>query len=162
MNGLDAALIIFLAVVTLLGLIQGLVKMVLPVIGIIVGVLVAGRYYDAVAHRVLSSHSDSAYVISFVVIVLIFVIAAVILAYLLHKTLSLIFLGWADRLLGGIVCLVMGSLFLGAVLALLLKYSLAVPSIEDSAVASFLVDKFPLSLSFMPGEFDVAKKFFHH
>jgi len=161
MNWLDIALAIFLALAALLGLSQGLVKMILPVIGLLIGVIVAGRYYDALAHRVLSSHSNAAYVISFVLIVIIFLIAAVILAYILQKTLSLILLGWADRLLGGLLCLVVGSLFVGTVLALLLKYSLAVPSIEESEVASFLVDKSPITLSFLPGEFDEVKRFFH-
>ena len=161
MNWLDVTLVLFLALATLLGLSRGLVKIVLPAIGLMVGVIVAGRYYDALAHRVLSSHSNAAYVIAFVLIVTIFLIAAVILAYILQKTLSLILLGWADRLLGGLLCLVIGSLFVGTVLALLLKYSLAVPSIEESAVASFLVDKFPMTLSLMPREFEGVKSFFH-
>jgi membrane protein required for colicin V production len=162
MDWLDIALAIFLALAALLGLSQGLVKMVLPVIGLLVGVIVAGRYYDALAHRIFSSHSATAYVIAFVLIVVVFLIAAVILAYVLHKMLSLVLLGWIDRLLGGILCLVVGSLFAGAVLALLLKYSLAVPAVKESAVASFLVNKFPLALSFMPGDFNGVKDFFRH
>ena len=161
MNWLDVTLVLFLALATLLGLRQGLIKIVLAAIGLTVGIIAASRYYDALAHRVFSSHSDTAYIFSFVLIVIVFLIIAVILAYFLQKTLSKIFLGWADRLLGGLLCLVIGSLFAGAILALLLKYSLAVPSIEDSAVASFLVDKFPLALSLMPGEFESVKSFFH-
>src|SRR4030042_430357 len=161
MNWLDISLVLFLALATLLGLSQGLIKIVLPGIGLTVGVILAGRYYDALAHRVFSSHSDAAYIASFVLIVIVFLIIAVILGFLLKKTLSKIFLGWADRLLGGLLCLVISSIFLGTILALLLKYSLAVPSIEDSAVASFLVDKFPLALSLLPGDFESVKSFFH-
>lgn len=161
MNWLDIALAIFLALAALLGLSRGLVKIVLPAIGLMVGIIAAGRYYDILAHGVLSSHSTTAYIIAFVFIVVIFVIAAVIVAYILQKALSLVLLGWIDRLAGALLCLVVGSLFVGAVLALLLKYSLAVPSIEESAVASFLVDKFPITLSLMPGEFESVKSFFH-
>ncbi len=161
MNWLDLILVIVLALATLLGLSRGLVKIVIPSIGLTLGIYVAGVYYDAGAHRVFSSHSNTAYILSFVLIVLIFLIAAIILAYFLQKILSKIFLGWADRLLGGLLCLVISSLFVGAILALLLKYSLAVPTIEESSVASFLVDKFPLALSIMPGDFDSAKNFFH-
>ncbi len=162
MNWLDVILVLFLALVTLLGLSRGLIKIILPAIGLMVGILAAGRYYDALAHRVFSSHSNAGYVLSFVLIVIIFMIAAVILANILHKTLSLIQLGWIDLLAGALLCLAISSLFAGAILAVLLKYSLAVPTIEDSAVASFLVDKFPMSLSFLPGDFKDVKSFFHN
>ena len=161
MNWLDVTMVLFLALSTLLGLSRGLMKIVLPAIGLMVGVIVAGRYYDALAHRVFSSHSNAAYVLSFVIIVIIFMISAVILAYILQKTLSAILLGWIDRLAGALLCLAISGLFAGAILALLLKYSLAVPTIEESAVASFLVDKFPFSLSFLPGDFNDGKGFFH-
>jgi len=151
-----------MAFATLLGMARGLIKIVVPAIGLTVGIIVAGAYYDALAHRVFSSHSNAAYVISFVIIVLIFLVFAIILAYFLQKTLSKIFLGLVDRLLGGILCFLIASLVIGAILAVLLKYSLAVSTIEDSAVASFLVDKFPLALSIMPGDFDTVKSFFSH
>lgn len=160
MNWLDIFLALFLVLSTLLGLSIGLIKTVIPVIGLTVGIIAAGRYYDAVAHRVFSSHSDAAYVIAFVLIVVLFLIFATILAYVLRKTLSLLLLGWVDRVLGGLLCLVISSLFIGTILALLLKYSLAVSAIENSGIASFLVDKLPLSLSFMPGDFDKVKDFF--
>jgi membrane protein required for colicin V production len=161
MNWLDVTLVLFLALSTLLGLSRGLMKIVLPAIGLMIGIIAAGRYYDAVAHRVFSSHSNAAYILSFVLIVIIFMTAAVILANILHKTLSLIMLGWIDRLAGAVLCLAISTMFAGAILALLLKYSLAVPTIEDSAVASFLVDKFPFSLSSLPGDFKDVKGFFH-
>jgi membrane protein required for colicin V production len=160
MNWLDVTLVLFLALTTLLGLVRGLMKIVLPAIGLMIGIIAAGRYYDALAHRVFSSHAHSAYVLSFVLIVLVFMIAAVILANIMQKMLSLIQLGWIDRLAGALLCLAISSLFAGAILSLLIKYSLAVHSIEESWVASFLVDKFPMTLFFLPGDFKDVKKFF--
>lgn len=160
MNWLDAILVIFLILSGFLGLKRGLVKTIVPVIGLIAGVVVAGRYYDALAHRVFSSHSTAAYVLAFAIIVLLFLVVAAILAIALQKALSLVLLGWLDRLAGGILGLLLGSLIAGAILALLLRYSLALPTIGDSSVASFLVDKFPLALSLLPGDFDPVREFF--
>jgi membrane protein required for colicin V production len=160
-NWLDIILAIFLILSAFIGLKRGLVRTIIPLVGLIVGVLVAGSYYDALAHRVVHSHSTAAYVFAFVIIVVVFIVAAAIFATVLQKALSLTLLGWLDRLAGGIAGLAMGSITVGALLALFLKYSLAVSAIKGSAVASFLVDKFPLVLSLLPGDFERVKDFFH-
>ena len=160
MNCVDVILVLFLALATLLGLIRGLIKMVLPAIGLMVGIIIAVRFYDALAHRVFFSHSNTAYIVSFVFIVIIFLIIAVVLAYFLHETLSKIYLGWADRLLGGLLCLFIGILFVGTILALLVKCHLAVRIIDESPVFSFLRDEFPMTLSLLPGDFNWVKHYF--
>jgi membrane protein required for colicin V production len=160
-NWLDIILVIFLILSAFIGLKQGLVRTIIPLVGLIVGVLVAGSYYDALANRILHSHSIAAYLFAFFITVVIFLVAATILAVVLQKVLSLTILGCLDRLAGGIIGLAMGCIIAGTLLALFLKYSLAVSAIDDSAVASFLVDKFPLVLSLLPKDFDTVKDFFH-
>jgi len=121
--------------------------------------VVAGRYYDALAH-VVSSDSDAAYVAAFAIIVVAFLIAAVILAEVLHRLLSTIFLGGVDHLAGLLFGVVFGVIIAGAVLDVLLKHSVGVSTIQDSGVATFLVDKFPVARSLLPGDFDRIKVFF--
>jgi hypothetical protein len=55
---------------------------------------------------------------------------------------------------------VFGVIIAGAVLDVLLKHSVGVSTIQDSGVAAFLVDKFPVALSLLPGDFDRIKVFF--
>jgi hypothetical protein len=69
-------------------------------------------------------------------------------------------LEWLNHLAGLLLGAVLGGLIAGAVLSILLKYDIGVSTISSSAVAAFLVEKFPLALSFLPGDFDRIKNFF--
>jgi len=67
MNWLDVVLGIFLLLTAIIGLI--LVSTLIPLLGLIVGVVVAGNYYTGLAHGLFRSHSEAAYIAAFVVIV---------------------------------------------------------------------------------------------
>ena len=159
MDWLDLILVMSLILMAFVGFSRGLLRTVIPLVGLVIGVVVAGRYYDALAH-VVSSDSDAAYVAAFAIIVVAFLIAAVILAEVLHKLLSTIFLGWVDHLAGLLFGVLFGVIIAGAVLDVLLKHSVGVSTIQDSGVASFVVDKFPAAHSLMPRDFDRVKDFF--
>lgn len=159
MNWLDVVLGIFLLITAIWGLMRGLVSTLIPLIGLIAGVVVAGRYYTGLAHA-FHGHSTAAYIAAFVVIVILFLIAAFIVTMILHRLLKLVLLDWANHLTGFILGAIVGGLIAGAILSLLLKYSIGVSIISGSAVAAFLVEKFPIALSFLPGSFDKVKQFF--
>ena len=159
MNWLDVVLVVFLILTALVGFSRGLLRTLVPLVGLIIGVVVAGRYYDALAD-VVSSDSKAAYVAAFGIIVIAFLIAAVILSEIMHKALSLVLLGWVDHLAGLLSGVVIGVIISGAALALLIKHSVGVSTIQDSDVASFMVEKFPAALSLLPGDFDHVKDFF--
>jgi membrane protein required for colicin V production len=53
----------------------------------------------------------------------------------------------------------MGAIFMGALLATIVKF-FGSSLIVDSFLASILLDKFPLVLGFLPGEFDMIRDFF--
>lgn len=161
MNWLDAALVIFLILMALAGLMRGFIKTLLPLVGLMVGVVVAGKYYTGLAHDIFSSHSTAAYVAAFLVIVLVFLIAAMILAMVLHELLKLVLLGWLDHLAGLVLGAVLGYIIAGAILTILLKHSVGVSTISDSEVANYMVNKFPVALAFLPGDYDRVKDFFH-
>ena len=159
MDWLDLVLVIFLILTALVGFSRGLLRTVIPLIGLVIGIVVAGRYYDALAH-VVSKDSHAAYVAAFAIIVVAFLIAAVILADVLHRLLTIVLLGWVDHLAGLLFGVLFGVIIAGAVLDVLLKHSVGVSTIQDSGVASFVVDKFPAAHSLMPRDFDQVRDFF--
>lgn len=160
MNWLDIVLLAFLVVTGIMGLMRGLLKTLIPLIGVAAGVIVAGHYYAWIANTIFRSHSTTAYVIAFVAVVLVFLIAAMILSSVLHGLLKLALLGWVDNIAGLVLGLVWACLVSGAVLSLLLKYSVATSTISDSAVAAFVVDKFRFALALLPGDFGQVRTFF--
>jgi membrane protein required for colicin V production len=68
MNWLDVVLGIFILLTAIIGLMRGLVSTLIPLLGLIVGVVVAGNYYTGLAHGLFRSHSEAAYIAAFVVI----------------------------------------------------------------------------------------------
>jgi membrane protein required for colicin V production len=160
MNWLDIVLGIFLLISAITGLESGLLGTLIPLMGLMGGVAVAGNYYTGLAHGLFRSHSEAAYIAAYVVIVLVFLIAAWILTRVLHDLLKVILLDWLNHLAGFVLGVVLGGVIIGAMLSILLKYDIAVPIISGSSVAAFLVEKFPLALSFLPGDFDRVKSFF--
>jgi len=159
MNWLDVVLGIFLLLTAVMGLMRGLISTLIPLLGLIAGVAVAGRYYTGLAHA-FHGHSTAADIAAFVVIVILFMIAAYIVTMLLHRFLKIVMLDWANHLAGFLLGAILGGLIAGAILSILLKYSLGVSLISGSIVAAFLVEKFPIALSFLPGSFDHVKQFF--
>ncbi len=161
MNWLDVVLVICLIISAFIGFYLGLISALIPLVGLMVGVVVAGQYYTGFAHDIFSSHANSAYIASFVIIVLLFLIAAAILTIFLHGVLKIVLLDWLNHLAGMAFGFIWGCIIAGSVLSVLLKHSVGVSAISDSGVAAFLVDKFPLARSFLPGDFDHVKVFFH-
>jgi len=164
MNWLDALIIVFLIIVTITGLRKGLIKTIIPLIGIIIGVVLAGQFYDSMGSWLstwLKSPSQ-ANIIGFTIIFLLVIIVSLIIASLLSKFLSLLLLGWLDKLGGAFLGLVMGALFCAAILTIITKYHF--PGMEsaigNSSLASFLVDHFPLVLPLLPQDFDSVRDFF--
>jgi membrane protein required for colicin V production len=162
MNGLDALIGITLALGAFMGLRKGIVRMLLPLVGLLIGVTLAGRYYQTLAERVFHSQASSMQIISFVLIVLAAVIAASIVASLVSRALSLILLGWLNGLLGGVLGILLAMMAWGALLAIFISFPALVPEglVRDSFLASLILERFPLLLALLPEEFDRVRTFF--
>ena len=164
MNWLDIVVIVFLAISTITGLRKGLIKTIIPLVGIIIAVVLAGRFYGSVADWLSTwLHSPSqANIAGFAIIFVAVVIASLIIASLLSKFLSLLLLGWVDKLGGAILGLVMGGLVCGAILTILTKYNFPgmEGTIHDSSLASFFVAHLNMVLPFLPSDFDSVRQFF--
>jgi membrane protein required for colicin V production len=164
MNWLDIVIIVFLAITVITGLSKGLIKTIIPLIGVILGVVLAGRFYGSVADWLSTwLHSPSqANIAGFAIIFVAVVIVSLIIASLLNKFLSLLLLGWVDKLGGAVLGFVIGGLVCGAILTIITKYNFPgmEGTIHDSNLASFFVNNFNMVLPFLPSKFDSVRQFF--
>ena len=160
MNWFDLIIVISLVISLVSGLVMGFIRSALALIGLVAGIVIAGRLYDNLATGLKFIHHDgAASIVAFVIIFLAVVILTAIIAKVLRKVISYSMLGWLDHLLGGIAGLLVGALSWGIVLALWAKF-LGGGAFENSLVASFLATKFPLVLALLPPEFEAIKEFF--
>ena len=161
MNWLDVVIIVVLAISTFLGLKTGIIKAVLSLAGLIVGVILAGQYYVLLAERLsFIPQAGVAEIVAFAIILVGVMVIAVVLARLLKWAASVVMLSWVNHLGGAIFGLVLGAIFCGALLAIWVKWLGVGSTITESVVAAILVDKFPLILALLPGEFDAIRSFF--
>jgi len=162
MNWLDIVILVAIAVAAFLGLRMGLIKAVLLLAGIIVGVILAGHYSGPLGERLTFIASEGvAKGIAFAIIMIAVLVVAAIVASLLTWTAKVVMLGWVNRLGGAVLGLLLGALFCGARLAMWVHFLGAAEAITDSAIATILLDRLPMVLALLPGEFDGVRSFFH-
>ena len=161
MNWLDIVIIVTLVINVIVGLWVGLIRAVLSLVGLVVGVLLAGRFYLSLSERLSFIPSDTAAkVAAFVIILAVVLAVAFVLAWLLSKAASAIMLGWLNRLGGAVFGALMGAIVWGTLLAAWVKFFGSSDAITESFVARVLLDYFPLGLWLLPGEFGGAGSLF--
>ena len=162
MNWLDIVLIIVIAVPTLIGLKMGIIKAILSLAGLIVGIILAGRYYTALAeHLTFISEPNLAGIVAFAIIFIGVMIVTGIITSILKNIFKAIMLGWVNHLGGAIFGLLLGATFCGALLTIWAKFlGIVGGPIAESALAIFLLNYFPLVLGLLPEEFDSVRSFF--
>lgn len=190
MNWVDIVIIIFLAVLAILGLKRGLMKSLFPLVGIILGIFLAGTFQGALAEKLSFIESESvARIAAFAIIVVVVFVAAIIASSVLSRIFSMILLGWVDRLGGALFGLAIAWFISSAVVVLLARYAAlpvelpesAISSVGESVVSSlnlegirqsiytaikestlvtWQIHSFPVILNLLPGEFDAVKDFF--
>ena len=160
MNWLDIVIIIYLIISVITGIAQGLIKSILSLIGIIVGLILASNYYKQFADVLaFISNKDIAQIVAFILILGAVIAIAAMIAVAMKTVINAIMLGWIDKIGGGIFGLIMGVLTVSGILAVIVKLT-GTNIITDSALAGFLLDKFPIILGFLPSEFKTIQDFF--
>ena len=161
MNWLDIVIIVLIVVPVFTGLMAGIVKALFTVAGVIIGVVLAGRFSDSLG-GILSfiSNPGTAKVVAFAIILIAVMIIAVVLAKVVKWALSAVMLGWVNRLGGAILGLFLGLVFCGAVLTMWVKFMGFSSVFEHSLLAGFILNGFPIVLGFLPSEFDSVRSFF--
>jgi len=160
MNWMDIVLILVLALATFIGLRRGIISLVFPIIGLIIGIILAGQHYGTVGGWLPIGNPEYAKWAAYAIIIVATLIAAVILARILRRFIRLVLLGWVDRLGGAILGLAFGGLLCAAALAACAKFGLGSNLIHGSGIARVLLDWFPVILGLLPEEFDMVRQFF--
>lgn len=161
MNWLDIVVIILIAIPTLIGLRTGIIKSALSLAGVIVGIILAGRYYFALSEQLtFIPQANLARIAAFALILIGVMIVAGILASILKWVTSVVMLGWVNHLGGAIFGFVLGAIFCSALLAIWVKFLGIWGPIAESGLATLLLDRFPMVLALLPEEFDAVRSFF--
>jgi membrane protein required for colicin V production len=162
MNWLDIVLIVGLLVSALMGFFSGLIRILFILAGVILGIYFAGLWADGLASKLtFMSDPGSAHVLAFVIILLCTIIVFMILEFVLIRlVIKSKTLGVIDKVGGSIIGLLVGAIFMGAIMAIQLHYFGPNDLITSSPIASFLVDKFGIVLGLLPSEFDSIRSLF--
>ena len=162
MSWLDIVLLVVLGLATLFGLKTGLIKTVLSLAGMIIGVILAGNYYVVLSERLtFITNEGLARIVAFAIILIGIMIIASILARFLKWATSLVLLGWVNRLGGAVFGFIMAGILCGAAIAVWINFFGAGSTIANSAIAGILLERLPLVLALLPGEFDSVSSIFY-
>jgi membrane protein required for colicin V production len=160
MNSVDIIIIIVVLLSGALGIYWGFIRQALAIAGLIAGVVFAGRYGANVADALSSFLSNDvlARSLGFVIVLVGVSAAASLLASLLRRFVGLLFLGWLDHLIGGMLGLLQGllacTIFL--LVAATFPLSLWASAVTDSQFAPVLVRSFVFLLPLLPASFHLA------
>ena len=162
MNWLDIVILVIVAASTFAGLRNGLIKTVLSLAGLIVGVMLAGRYYVSLAEKLTFIPNEGiAEVVAFIIILGIVMVVAALIALLLTSIVKAVMLGWVNHLGGAVLGFILGALSCAALLTLWLKFgSASADAVKGSSLAGLVLDRFPAVLGLLPTEFDGIRSFF--
>jgi len=163
MNWLDIVIIIVAAIFGLVGLWRGAIRTAFGIAGLVLGIILAGRYYRSLAALLSPDGASWAGIAAYAIILIATMIIAGVIGWIVAKLVHITLLGWLDRLVGGILGVGIALLLVAAMLAIVSKYLPgAVETISQSLLARFLIERFPLLLALLPEEFDFIRDLFSH
>ncbi len=162
MNWLDILIAILIVVSVFGGLKAGIIKVLFTIAGLIIGVVLAGNYSEAIGDKLtFISNPKVAGILAFIIIMAVVMIGFSIVAFVVKKIASAVLLGWVNHLGGAVFGLLLGMIFVAALLSMYLKFMGNTDTITNSWLAGFLLDKFPIVMGFLPKQFDSVRDFFN-
>ncbi len=160
MNWLDIVIVLVIAFFAISAFRAGLIREVVTLVSVVVGVVIAGIFYDDLARDVLTFIDDrrTALIVGFLVLLGAVFLAGQLVAVMLKQAAALLFLGWADHSGGALFGLIKGLIVVEVLLILLVTYPRLglKDDIDGSALASVFLDAAPLLLIVLPTEFEQA------
>jgi membrane protein required for colicin V production len=158
LNWLSLVLIGILALATWRAYMNGFVRELVSLCVTILAIPLAGIFYDDLFRKLnpIIENRDLCYLVSFLAILAGVVIAGQVAAHLLKRTVALLNLGVADRFAGGAFGFLKVFVLLQVVLIALVRFPEPdlQGSIQDSDVATTMLDAAPVVLAFLPGGFE--------
>jgi len=173
MNWLDVVIIIVAVICAYIGFRQGIITAAFTIIGLIVGIVLAGQFADDLGETI--SGGQWAYFLAFAIILIVVLVIANITGSILKKLNRFVMMGWWDSLGGMVIGFLIGAFAVAAILAAAGAWADSLPqneiiesarhgmsrAIGGSAIAELLIDKFRLVLGLLPGKFDAVREFFN-
>jgi len=162
MNWFDIVIFVVIVASTLLGIFWGLIRQIIAIFGLVGGILIAGRFYGPVSEILhgkdgggLVADANWARIVAFVGILIIFSLALGVVASILRVLVKLLFLGWLDHLLGGILGFIMAITLVAPILVVATVFP--VPGLSEATMSSQVAHWFsgyvPVVLAMLPPEF---------
>lgn len=113
MNVLDIIMVLILILCVIRSLSRGFIKEIFSILGVIIGVLIASRYYYLLSPCFGRYISSQEYIdlFSFTLVFLSVFLTMMLLGILLKALLKVMFIGWVDHTLGGIFGLLRGMIY---------------------------------------------------
>lgn len=160
MNWLDILILVALVVPAFVGLRMGIIRAAMSLVGLIVGVVLAGNFYEPVSKLFgFINNQDVANIVAFILILVVVMVLASLLARMLKFVAKVTMLGWVDHVGGAVFGFLMGAILWSALLATWVQF-FGSGLVTDSFLAGVLLDNFPMILALLPSEFDAIRDFF--
>lgn len=122
MTGFDIVALSVIGLTVALGLWKGLAVQVFGLAGLILGYILSVKYYLSAAKLLPDISQGTARIAGFLAIFIACIIAAYILGRLFGKLLKIAGLGWANRLFGGVLGLLKGTLIVSVIMVVLVAF----------------------------------------
>ncbi len=159
MNWLDISIILVVLILAVFGFRNGVIRSLSTVAGMVAGTWIAKQYYEPLSETLspLINNTTAANIASFVLLFLLILVSASIVGMFVRKVVSLVFLGWLDTLVGGVLGFAVGVVLAGIVLSLLGSTNTPGLSsaIKDSAIAPLITARMPFIMDLLPQQFDI-------
>ena len=162
MNWLDIVIIVTMGIAALMGYRTGVIKGFLSIIGIIVGVVLAGQFGDTVGGKMtFIDNPDGATIAGYAVVFGAVFIGALIAVSVLRKLLDFILLGWVDNLGGAALGVGASAIVWTGAIAAAGSFPVGFlnDAVEGSSIALDLADKVPFVLDLLPEEYSDVLSF---
>jgi membrane protein required for colicin V production len=161
MNGVDVVILLFSGGFLVWGLVKGLARLVLTIIGLFVGFVVATRTYETVGGWLMSllPNRTAAMVIGFILVLLVVLLIFSLLAGLLRKTLEKAGLSFLDHILGGVLGLIAGML-ISSLVVVTISYASGGKegAVKNSRLAPYVIEFSHVAVKLIPD--DLREEFF--
>ncbi len=159
MNWLDIAIVLIIAFFATAAFSAGLIRELVTLVSAVVGVVVAGLFYDDLARDVLVfiDNKNTASIVAFLVLLGAIYLAGQLIAIMLTQVAAVLLLGWADRLGGALFGLLKGLVVVEVLLIAFVTFDVGLDdAIEDSGLASVFLDAASVLLIILPDDFERA------
>lgn len=160
MNWLSLVLIGIIGLVTWRAYTSGFVRELVSLCVTILAIPVAGIFYGDLFRKLhpIIENEDLAYLASFLSILIGVVIAGQVAAHLLKRTVAMLNLGGADRVVGAAFGFLKAVILCQVVLIVLIRFPEPdlQSNIDDSDVATRLLAAAPAVLAFLPSTFETT------